>query len=121
MDLRAIRAFRDFLLLASFYDKVESTLLAKTDNTFDFPSPSTRTLIAYTDGSCPNNRAVCYHNPAGLGFVVTHGYPEDEHPPASAEWTGSWGPVKSDPQSIEGLSVSSNNTGELRAIIELFD
>ena len=40
---------------------------------------------------------------------------------ASAEWIGSWGPIKSDPQSVEGLSVGSNNTGELRAIIELFD
>ena len=93
----------------------------KTDNALDFASSSTRTLIAYTDGSCPNNRAVSYHNPAGWGFVVTHDYPEDEHPPSSAEWTGSWGPVKSDPQSIEGLSVGSNNTGELRAVIELFD
>ena len=79
---------RDFRLLASFYDKVESTLLAKTDNTFDFPSPSTRTLIAYTDGSCPNNRAVSYHNPAGWGFAVTFGYSEDERPPVPAEWTG---------------------------------
>ena len=48
-------------------------------------------------------------------------YPEDERLPVSTEWTGSWGRVKSDPQSIEGLSVGSNNTGELHAVIELFD
>ena len=30
-------------------------------------------------------------------------------------------PVKSNPQSVEGLSIGSNNTGELRAIIGLFD
>ena len=96
---------RDFRSLASFYDQIQSALLSKTDNSLDFSSPSSKTLIAYTDGSCPNNRAVSFDNPAGWGFAVTLGYPLDEHPPASAEWIGSWGPVRSEPQSIEGLSV----------------
>ena len=112
---------RDFRSLSSFYDKIQTALLSKTANALDFSSPPTKTLIAYTDGSCPNNRAVSFDNPAGRGFAVTLGHPSDHHPPASAEWVGSYGPVKSEPQSVEVLSVGSSNTGELRAVIELFD
>ena len=112
---------KDFRSLASYYDRIESALLDKADNSFAFTSPPANTLVAYTDGSCPNNRVVSFDNPAGWGFVYTLGHTGANHPPAAADWTGSWGPVKSEPQSIEGLSVGSNNTGELRAVIELFD
>ena len=75
---------RDFRSLSSFYDQIQTALLSKTANSLDFSSPPTKTLIAYTDGSCPNNRAVSFDNPAGWGFAVTLGHLSDQHPPASA-------------------------------------
>ena len=112
---------QDYRSMAHFFTAVEKSLLTSTENSFSSPTTSSRNIIAYTDGSCPNNRAVSYDNPAGWGFAFVYDQPIDSHPPASAPWQCSFGPLRSNPQSVEGLSVGSNNTGELRAIIELFD
>ena len=81
-------------------------------------------LVAYTDGSCPNNRTVGPNNPAGRGFAlfVSTSY-SGTHPPISDSWICSRGQVKNfplDENVINPVDVS-NNTGEMRAIIELFD
>ena len=107
--------------MASFFSSVEKSLLSSMENSFSPSSSSSHNIIAYTDGSCPNNRAVSYDNPAGWGFALVYDHPLNSHPPASAPWQCSFGPLRSNPQSVECLSVGSNNTGEFRAIIELFD
>ena len=107
--------------MASFFNSVEKSLLSSTENSFSPSSSSSHNIIAYTDGSCPNNHAVSYDNPAGWGFALVYDHPINSRPPASAPWQCSFGPLRSNPQSVEGLSVGSTNTGELRAIIELFD
>ena len=96
-------------------------MLAKSGNSATFDSPPARSVVAYTDGSCPNNRAVSYENPAGWGFALVFDHDTNSHPSPASNWICSWGPVKSNPQSAEGLSIGSKNTGELRAIIELLD
>ena len=60
-------------------------------------------------------------NPAGWGFALVFDHDINSHPPPESAWICSCGPVKSNPQSVEGLSIGSSKTGELRAIIELFD
>ena len=112
---------KDYRSMSDFYGLVEHSLLASTDNFFPTPSLSDHNVVAYSDGSCPNNRAVSLDNPAGWGFALVYDHPLDVHLPAAAPWQCSFGPLRSNPQSVEGLSVGSNNTGELRAIIELFD
>ena len=112
---------KDYRVMADFYSAVQHSLLSSTDNSIPALPSSEHNVIAYTDGSNPNNRAVSYDNPAGWGFALVYDQPLDLHPPASAPWQCSFGPLKSNPQSVEGLSVGSNNTGELRAVIELFD
>ena len=78
-------------------------------------------IIAYTDGSCPNNRVVSFDNPAGWGFALTLSHSPAQHPPTNPHWYQSWGPVKTNPTDIVHPLPGSNNTGELKAIIELFD
>ena len=80
--------------------------------------------MAYTDGSCPNNRRVDPDNPAGWGIALYF----SEHPftnrlPVTNSWFHSFGMVKTsalDEHALVPLD-GSNNTGEMRAIIELFD
>ena len=60
----------DFSRTSDFYHSVESSLLASTNNsTCSLPHTSS-SLVAYTDGSCPNNRTVGPDNPAGWGFSL---------------------------------------------------
>ena len=79
-------------------------------------------LVAYTDGSCPNNRTVGPDNPAGWGFTL---YTSESlflsH--VDHNWLCSFGMVKTTPLDDQALVPldGSNNTGEMRAIIELFD
>ena len=68
----------------------------------------------------PNNRCVSSTNPAGWGFALTFS-PHDTHPAWSSPWTVSFGSVRTNPQSSEGPLIGSNNTGELKGLIELFD
>ena len=78
---------------------------------------------AYTDGSCPNNGIVRPDSPAGWGFAVTYDTSPIFNPGPSRTWQTSRGAVKSQPtdDSILPEVYGSNNTGELRALIELFD
>ena len=64
----------DYSNTKSFYSALEADLLALTDNNMpDPPSPENPPsffVVAYTDGSCPNNRIVSSDNPAGWGFAA---------------------------------------------------
>ena len=80
--------------------------------------------MAYTDGSCPNNRTVGPDNPAGWGFALYFSeHPFTNHAPVTNSWYHSYGKVKTSPLDEHALVPldGSNNTGEMRAIIELFD
>ena len=77
---------KDYRSMSDFYGAVEHSLLSSTDNSFPIPSLSEHNAIAYTDGSCPNNRVVSYDNPAGWGFALVYDHPLDLHPPAAAPW-----------------------------------
>ena len=77
--------------------------------------------IANTDGSCPDNRTVSFDNPAGWGFALTSGTSLPEHPAVDNTWLLSWGKVRSDPTPYLPELPGSNYTGELKALIELFD
>ena len=89
--------------------------------TFAFDHPPSTTIIAYTDGSCPNNRTVSFDNPAGWGFALTSGSSLPTHPPVDSTWLQSWGKVRSTPTQYLPELPGSNNTGELKALIQLFD
>ena len=56
---RAARRNRyDYTQLSAFYNHVETSLLSMTNNEFP-PAKSTGPgILAYTDGSCPNNQIV---------------------------------------------------------------
>ena len=89
----------------------------------DFP-PANSTgprILAYAAGSCPNNQIVSFDNPAGWGFALTLSGSTTQHPPTDATWHQAWGPVKTIPTDIVHPLPGSNNTGELKAIIGLFD
>ena len=110
----------DFSHTSKFYAQVEAELLHMVGNSFELIF-SDRYCEAFTDCSCPNNRVVGPDNPAGWGFALTPS-PID-NPGPSREWLTSRGPVKSQPtdDSILPDVYGSNNTGELRVLIELFD
>ena len=74
----------DYRSMAQFFTALEKSFLTATENSFTAPTTSSHNIIAYTDGSCPNNRAVSYDNPAGWGFALVYDHPIDSHPPASA-------------------------------------
>ena len=112
---------KDYTDLVPFYNSIETALLDKTDNAFTFSSPPSRTIVAYTDGSCPNNRTVSFDNPAGWGFTLFSGQSLPPHPAVNADWLQSWGKVRSEPTIFLPELPGSNNTGELKALIELFD
>ena len=113
---------RDFTQLGAFYDAVETQVLSLTGNHMTPPINSDPSffVVAYTDGSCPNNRCVSYDNPAGWGFAITV-HSADVHPPLASTWVVSYGSVRANPLSGHDPVVGSNNTGELKGLIELFD
>ena len=115
------RARHDFTQLSSYYSEIEKSLLSLSNNEFPPSNPALPCIIAYTDGSCPNNRVVSYDNPAGWGYTLT--LPKDAigHPIPDDTWLQAWGPVKTNPTDIVHPLPGSNNTGELKAILELFD
>ena len=88
-------------------------------------SPTSGTyLVAYTDGSCPNNRTVGPDSPAGWGFATyVSTSPFSDHLEVANDWTLSYGMVKTMPLDASVLVPldGSKNTGEMKAIIELFD
>ena len=115
-----------FEQIKSFYSALEADLLSLTNNQMpDPPSPecpSSFFVVAYTDGSCPNNKIVSPDNPAGWGFAAMSSDTPAE-PTQDTCWEVSYGPVKTTPTDITILPEvwGSNNTGELKALIELFD
>ncbi len=114
----------DYSQTSDFYAAVEDSLLAAVGNSVCSESSTDRTLVAYTDGSCPNNRTVGPDNPAGWGFTayITND-PIIRHTNPDATWCCSHGMVKTTPLDENVLSPieGSNNTGEMKAVIELFD
>ena len=79
--------------------------------------------MAYTDGSCPNNRTAGPDNPAGWGFAASVS-PLRSQLPIDGSWLCSHGMVKTTPlheYALVPLDGCSNNTVEMRATIELFD
>ena len=115
------RARHDFTQLSSYYSEIEKSLLSLSNNEFPPSNPALPCIIAYTDGSCPNNRVVSYDNPAGWGYTLTLQKDAIGHPIPDDTWIQAWGPVKTTPTDIVHPLPGSNNTGELKAIIELFD
>ena len=105
-----------------FYAQVEAELLHVVGNSFELPI-SNSYCEAFTDGSCPNNRVVGPDNPAGWGFALTTDTSPIVNPGPARTWLTSRGPVKTQPtdDSILPEIYGSNNTGELRALIELVD
>ena len=57
----------------------------------------------------------------GWGFALTSGSSLPTHPPVDSTWLQSWGKVRSTPTQYLPELPGSNNTGELKALIELFD
>ena len=114
----------DFSQSSAFYESVESSLLASTNNSVCSLTHTSSFLVSYTDGSCPNNRTVGPDNPAGWGFAlyVTDSYPKS-HSAVNDSWICSYGQVKNSPIDANVINPvdGSNNTGEMRAIVELFD
>ena len=116
----------DYSNTKSFYHALEADLLSLTNNQMpDPPSPEyppSLFVVAYTDGSCPNNKIVSPDNPAGWGFAAMSSDTPAE-PTQKTCWEVSYGPVKTTPTDITILPEvwDSNNTGELKALIELFD
>ena len=114
----------DYAKTSQFYGALEADLLASTGNNICSSPTTTEVLVAYTDGSCPNNRAVGPDNPAGWGFALyTSHTPFTSHIPVDEHWSSSYGRVKNTPIDEHAIVPldGSNNTGEMRAIIELFD
>ena len=113
----------DFSQSSAFYEAVETSLLASTNNSVCSLPHTSSFLVSYTDGSCPNNRTVGPDNPAGWGFALyfSDSYP-DSHSSFNDSWIYSYGQVKNSPldSNIVNPVDGSNNTGEMRAIIELF-
>ena len=111
----------DFSHTKDFYAQVEAELLHSVGNSFELPF-SNHYCEAFTDGSCPNNRIVGPDNPAGWGFALTMDTSSIVNPGPARQWLTSRGPVKTQPtdDSILLEIYGSNNTVELRALIELF-
>ena len=109
-----------------FYQALETDLLSLTKNQLPDPpsleQPPSFFVIAYADGSCPNNKIVSPDNPAGWGFAAMSSDSQAE-PTQNTCWEVSYGPVKTTPTDINVLPEvwGSNNTGEFKALIELFD
>ena len=114
----------DFSQTSDFYSAVETSLLSSIGNSTCSLPATDSTLVAYTDGSCPNNRTVGPDNPAGWGFALyVSSSPFSGHVQVDSHWVCSHGQVKNSPLDANVLMPvdGSNNTGEMRAIIELLD
>ena len=114
----------DYSQTSQFYEALEADLLASTGNNIYSSPTTTDVLVIYRDDSCPNNRTIGPDNPAGWGFAlyISH-IPFISHIPVDEHWSSSYGRVKNIPIDEHALAPldGSNNTGEMRAIIELFD
>ena len=114
----------DFSQSSAFYAAVETSLLASTNNSVCSLPQTSSFLVSYTDSSCPNNRTVGPDNLAGWGFALyfSDSYP-DSHSSVNDSWICSYGQIQNSPldANIVNPVDGSNNTGEMRAIIELFD
>ena len=114
----------DFSQTSDFYSAVETSLLSSVGNSTCSLPATDSTLVAYTDGSCPNNRTVGPDNPAGWGFAFyVSSTPFSGHVQVDSHWVCSHGQVKNSPLDANVLMPvdGSNTTGEMRAIIELLD
>ena len=114
----------DYTQTSQFYDAVETDLLQSTANSVCSHATTNHVLVAYTDGSCPNNRTVGPDKSAGWGFALyTSESPFSSHLAVNNNWLCSFGMVKTTPLDEHALVPldGSNNTGEMRAIIEIFD
>ena len=106
----------------AYHDKIIDSLSAH--GAASIPSPLRSPPLppffeAYTDGACQDNRAVGPTNPAGWGYTVRHVTEEL----ATGSWTDGYGRVVTEPDgpAAAGALEGSNNTGELQALLELFD
>ena len=114
----------DYAFTSEFYNLIESELLQLPHNQLLTTPTSGIYFVAYTDGSCPNNRTVGPDNPAGWGFGAYTGIsPFDVHLEVANYWKISYGMVKTMPLDANVIAPldRSNNTGEMKAVIELFD
>ena len=100
--------------------KLEESLLATCGVNLKPPeAPNCGHVLAYTDGSCPNNRSSLLKTRPGWGFVVSPVlYDPSPHPLPTAQWIASHGKVRTSPDAPEyaGAEVFSNNTAELQSI-----
>ena len=88
----------DYSCSSTFYEQVESELLALTDNQLIRSPNNGSCLVAYTDGSCPNNRTLGPDNPAGWGFTTYQSSsPFSDHLDVTDQWAISHGMVKTTP------------------------
>jgi len=110
-------------LKMAFHEKIIDSLSAHGAASVPSPlrsPPSPPFFEAFTDGACQDNRAVSPSNPAGWGYTVRHVTEADLSPD---EWTDGYGQVVTEPDdpAAAGALEGSNNTGELQALLELFD
>ena len=114
----------DLTQTAMYSQKLESSFLQLCNHPLGPQSTAQGHVLAYTDGSCVNNRVISQANPAGWGFVVSNVYRDcPVHPTPTSHWISSHGRVCANPDCPEyaGAQVPSNNTAELQALVELFD
>ena len=114
----------DFSRTSEYYEYLETSLLEFCGHSLSPPEAPEGHVLAYTDGSCPNNQVISDSNPAGWGFVVSPVMEQFVHHPfPTAGWVSSQGRVRANPDSAEyaGAAIASNNTAELQALLELFD
>ena len=88
----------DYSFTFEFFNLIESELLQLTRNQLLNAPTSGIYVVAYRDGSCPNNRAVDPDNPAGWGFAAYTGTsPFEVHLEVANDWKISYGNVKTMP------------------------
>ena len=107
-----------------YFQKLESSFLHLCSNPLHPPSLAPGHVLAYTDGSCVNSKVISQDNPAGWGFIVSNVYRDcPVHPTPTSQWIFSHGRVCTSPDNpaYAGVQVTSNNTAELQALVELFD
>ena len=107
-----------------YFQKLESSFLQLCNHPLGPQSTAQGHALAYTDGSCVNNRVISQANPADWGFVVSNVYRDcPVHSTPTSHWISSHGRVCTNPDYPEyaGAQVPSNNTAELQALVELFD
>ena len=114
----------DLTQTAMYFQELESSFLHLCNNPLHPPSLAPGHVLAYTDGSCVNSKVISQDNPAGWGFIVSNVYRDcPVHPTPTSQWIFSHGRVCTSPDNpaYAGVQVTSNNTAELQALVELFD